>query len=42
VTIRSIGYLDGGYQVELHEEQTFILGDGDVIPGNLNVMILYS
>ena len=40
VMIRSSGFMDGGYQAEQHEEQTFILGDGDVIPGKDNRIVL--
>ncbi|KAI0235396.1 Peptidyl-prolyl cis-trans isomerase FKBP8 [Lamellibrachia satsuma] len=41
VTVRSTGYLDGGYQVDQHDEQTFILGDGDVIPAlDLSVALM--
>ena len=34
--VRSSGFMDGGYQADQHEEQTFILGDGDVIAGKNN------
>ena len=39
MVVRSSGFMDGGYQADQHEEQTFILGDGDVIAGKNNRVV---
>ena len=36
VTVRSIGRLPSGDEIDCHESLTFILGDGDVIQGKIN------